>query len=128
MPEIRRIGQVAVTVKDLERATAFYRDRLGLRYLFSAPPGMAFFDCGGTRILLGTTATTGEIGGAQLSSILYFDTPDIHTAHGDLEARGVAFRQPPEKVADLGDRELWLALFDDGEGNVMALMSEPPKR
>ena len=42
------IGQIAVPVGDIERAIAFYRDVLGMRFLFKAPPGLGFFDCAGT--------------------------------------------------------------------------------
>lgn len=121
---IRRIGQIAVTVKDRTRARAFYADVLGLRHLFDAPPGMSFFECGGVRLLLGEGEKEDE---AMSSSILYFDVGDIRSAHETLAGAGVAFERDPHFVADLGDRELWLAFFRDSEGNLMALMSEPLK-
>jgi len=46
-----QIGQIAITVKDVERAVHFYRDALGMRFLFQAG-GLAFFDCGGVRLML----------------------------------------------------------------------------
>lgn len=125
---IRRPGQIAITVRDQARARAFYRDVLELRHLFDAPPKMSFFDCGGVRLLLGEpegeTQPGGEMHGA---SILYFDVADIRAAHAVLESRAVTFVAAPHKVADLGDRELWIAFFRDSEGNVMALMSEQPR-
>lgn len=118
-----RIGQVAVTVEDLERAKAFYRDVVGLRFLFDAPPGMAFFECGGTRLML--ALPEGEF--VKQASILYFDVSDIGAAYAAMSTAGATFLEAPRKVADLGDRELWLAFFRDSEGNPMALMSEPAK-
>jgi len=121
---LERVGQIAIRVLDLERAVATYRDRLGLRLLFQAPPGLAFFDCGGTRLML-SPPEPGELDHA--ASILYFTVTDIHAAHAGLSARGIRFRREPHPVADLGERVLWLAEFDDGEGNVFALMAEIAK-
>lgn len=118
---IRRIGQIAITVRDQQRARAFYRDVLGIHHLFDAPPAMSFFECGGVRLLLGEAEPGAEAHGA---SILYFDVPDIQAAHETLESRAVTIVAAPHKVADLGDRDLWLAFFRDSEGNVLALMSE----
>ncbi len=124
---ITSIGQIAVNVKDVERAITFYRDRLGLRFLFRSPSSagdLAFFDCGGVRLMLGT-AEQGEFD--HPGSILYYNVADIESAHGELQGRGVGFRDDPHKVADLGTRELWLSFFNDSEGNVGAIMSERPK-
>ena len=117
---IERIGQIAVIVKDVTRATAFYRDTLGLTYLFEAP-GMAFFDCGGVRLMLGLPAGEGV---DRASSIIYYKVEDIRQAHQTLEERGVVFLSPPHPVAKLPDHELWLADFKDSEGNLLALMCE----
>lgn len=115
------IGQIAVTVEDVERATAFYRDTLGIPFLFSAPPGMAFFDCAGTRLLLGAAEAPEQ---AHPSSILYFRVGGIGEAHRTLVERGVEFVQEPHVVHRAEDYELWLAFFRDGEGNTHALMEE----
>ena len=123
--DVRRIGQVAITVRDVERARAFYRDVLELRHLFDASPNMSFFDCGGVRLLLGEPEEAGS--SAQSGTIIYLDVPDIHTAHIVLTERGAEFEAEPHHVADLGDRDLWLAFVRDGEGNVLGLMSEVPK-
>lgn len=118
---LTEIGQIALTVSDLERATAFYRDALGIRHLFSAPPGMAFFDCGGVRLLLGTEESSDH---GRHSSVLYFRVEDIEGAHRDLAERGVVFEQEPHVAHRAEDHELWLAFFRDSEGNLHALMSE----
>ena len=121
MTRLSAIKQVSVNARDLARATAFYRDTLGVRHLFDAPPQMSFFDCAGIRLLVGV-AEKAEFD--HPSSILYFDVPDIQAAHRDLEARGVKFRDEPHLAAKLPDREIWLNFFDDTEGNVLALTSE----
>ncbi|HSL83025.1 MAG TPA: VOC family protein [Thermoanaerobaculia bacterium] len=118
---LSEIGQIALTVSDLERATAFYRDALGIRHLFTAPPGMAFFDCGGVRLLLGTEESSDH---GRHSSVLYFRVEDIEGAHRDLAERGVVFEQEPHVAHRAQDHELWLAFFRDSEGNLHALMSE----
>ncbi len=119
-PALSRIGQIAVNVQDVERAVAFYRDALGLRFLFQVP-GLAFFDCDGVRLMLSHPE---EPEFDHPSSVLYFVVADIDAAHGELRERGVAFRDLPHKIADMPDHELWMAFFHDGEGNTMALMCE----
>jgi catechol 2,3-dioxygenase-like lactoylglutathione lyase family enzyme len=118
---LSEIGQIAVPVKDVARATLFYRDKLGLRFLFDTPNPMSFFDAGGVRLMLSLAS---ERKYDHPSSILYFRVPDIGEAHRQLSERGVAFSQAPHKVADLGTHELWLAFFEDGEGSTHALLSE----
>jgi catechol 2,3-dioxygenase-like lactoylglutathione lyase family enzyme len=115
---IESIGQVSIIVKDLERATAFYRDTLGLPFLF-AFPGMAFFDCGGVRLYLARADKP-----AQATSILYYRVADIRAAVGALEGRGVTFLAAPARVHEDARHELWLAFFNDSEDNALALMSE----
>ena len=118
---LQEIGQIAVPVADLERAVAFYRDVLGMRFLFQAPPGLAFFDCGGVRLLLDVPAkTSSEVTG----SIIYYKVPDIQAAYATLRERGVAFEQPPELVAKMPGHDLWMAFFRDPDGNLLALMCE----
>ena len=120
---ITAIQQVAVNVQDLERAKAFYRDKLGIRHLFDGGPKLTFFDCGGVRIMLGLPEKA-EFD--HRSSVLYFRVDDIRGAHRELVSRGVAFRDQPHLIAKLPDREIWMAFFDDSEGNVLAITSEPP--
>ena len=121
-PGLSRIGQIAMNAVDLDRAVAFYRDVLGLPFLFTAPPRLAFFDCGGVRLLLDVPEDK-EF--AHPGSILYFSVDDIQTKYQQLTSRGVKFRDAPHLIARLPDREVWMAFFDDTEGNTLALMSEP---
>jgi predicted enzyme related to lactoylglutathione lyase len=118
------IGQISVNVHDLERATAFYKDQLRLKHLFSVPAKMAFFDCGGIRLML---ATPERADLDHPSSILYFKVGDIETVHQSLAARGVHFETEPMLVAPMATHDLWLAEFRDSENNVLALMCEKPK-
>jgi methylmalonyl-CoA/ethylmalonyl-CoA epimerase len=120
---ITRLGQVAVNVHDLDRATAFYRDTLGLPLLFTAG-GMAFFDCGGVRLML-SRAEKPEFD--HPSSILYFVVPNIAAAHSQLSDKGVRFEAAPRLIAPMPTYDLWMGFFHDSENNVMALMSEVPR-
>jgi methylmalonyl-CoA/ethylmalonyl-CoA epimerase len=119
--ELSRIGQISVTVHDLDRAIAFYRDTLGMKFLFQAPPKMAFFDCGGVRLMLGIPE---EAEFDHPASVLYYKVDDIHGAWAALRERGADLRSEPHLVAKMPDHELWLAFFRDTEGNTLALMSE----
>lgn len=121
MTQLSRLGQIGMTVKDIDRAVAFYRDALGMRFLFQAPPALAFFDCAGTRLMI-TVPTEPEFD--HPGSILYFTVDDIQGAHADLKSRGVVFRDEPRLVAKMPDHELWMTFFGDGEGNTLALMHE----
>jgi len=116
-----KIGQIAITVRDLARAKSFYQDVLGMRFLFDAG-SMCFFQCGEIRFGLGVAEEPTAPGG----TILYFKVPDIHQAHARLKDEGVAFVQPPQMVARMTDHELWLAFLLDPDGNTLALMSEVP--
>ena len=118
---LSRIHQISMRAHDVERAVRFYRDALGLPFLFAAPPRLAFFDCDGVRLMLSTP----EPGFDHAGSILYFAVEDIRQMHDTLATRGVMFRTEPHKIATLADREVWLADFEDSEGNTLALMSEP---
>lgn len=120
---LEEIGQIAITVSDIDRATAFYRDVLGLEHLFSAPPRMAFFNCGGIRLMLGEPEGEADSGHA---SILYYRVPDIQAAFDALTERGAAFEGEPHPVHRTEDSELWLAFLRDSEENLLALMSDVP--
>ena len=119
--QLSTIGQIAMNVKDLARAIEFYRDRLGMRFLFQAPPSLAFFDCGGVRLMLGIAESKEH---DHPGSVLYFKVDDIDRAYAELKARDVGFRGEPHLIAKLPDHELWMAFFDDSEGNMLALMHE----
>lgn len=121
---LSRIHQISMRVHDVDRAVRFYRDALGVPFLFAAPPQLAFFDCGGVRLMLSTP----EPGFDHPGSVLYFAVDDIAEAHAALKTRGVVFNTEPHKIATLADREVWLADFKDSEGNTLALMSEPRLR
>jgi catechol 2,3-dioxygenase-like lactoylglutathione lyase family enzyme len=119
---LSQIGQVSMRVRDLDRAVTFYRDMLGLPFLFKAPPQLAFFDCAGVRLLLDVPEDK-EFD--HPGSILYFTVDDIQQMHQALVSRGLQFRKGPHLIARLPDREVWMAFFGDTEGNTLALMSEP---
>jgi methylmalonyl-CoA/ethylmalonyl-CoA epimerase len=118
---LEEIGQIAVPVSDIDRAITFYRDIIGMRFLFQAPPGLGFFDCNGVRLLLDAPAKAQD---KNYSSIIYYKVPDLQTAYTILLARGVVFEQKPELVAKMPDHELWMAFFRDPDSNLLALMSE----
>jgi len=115
------IGQIALRAHDLDRAVAFYRDTLGMRFLFTAPPGLAFFDCGGIRLMLSRPEQP-ELD--HPGSVIYYKVPDIQHARDTLVGRGVAFESEPHLIARLPDHDLWMGFFRDSEGNPLALMSE----
>lgn len=120
---LNSILQIAINVQNLGRAIEFYRDKLGIKFLFQAGDKLAFLDCGGVRLMLDIPED------ARLqhpSSIVYFNVSHIQAAHKELAERGVKFENAPHCIARMPGREVWLNEFNDGEGNVMALMSEVP--
>jgi predicted enzyme related to lactoylglutathione lyase len=121
---LSQIGQIAVNAHDLERATAFYRDKLGMKLLFVVPPRMSFFDCAGLRLML-SLPDRPEFDHA--SSIIYFNVEDLQQAVTTLKERGVLFEEEPEFVADMGTYDLWMASFRDSENNLLALQSNVAK-
>ena len=118
---ISGIGQIAINAHDVGRAAAFYQDTLGLKLLFKAGPGLAFFDCGGVRLML-TIPEKPEFDHA--SSILYFSVPDIQAAFAGMKEKAVKFQDEPHLIARMPDHDLWMVFFYDTEGNLMGLMSE----
>jgi methylmalonyl-CoA/ethylmalonyl-CoA epimerase len=120
-PGITRLGQIQIRTYDVERAAAFYEKVLGLKLLFKAPPGLAFFDCGGVRLMLDRPEKP-EFNHA--SSILYFAVPDIRAAQSCMKEQGVRFEDEPHMIARLPDHDLWMTFFRDTEENMLALMSE----
>jgi len=117
---LNQIGQIAVPVSDIDRAVAFYRDSLGMRFLFQAPPGLGFFDCAGVRLMLDAPAKAA----GHHSSVIYYKVADLQAAVETLSARGVTFEAKPHLIARLPDHELWMAFLRDPDGNMLALMSE----
>ena len=120
---LSRIRQIALVVHDLPEAVAYYRDKLGMKLLFEAPPGMAFFDCNGIWLMLSLPEKDFD----QAGSVLYFEVEDIQAAHRTLSERGVQFIDDPHLIADMGTYQLWMSFFRDPNGNPLALRSEIKK-
>jgi len=116
-----KVAQLLIPVENFEKGVSFYRDILGIPFLFSAPPQMAFFDCGGVRLLVGVMPAGQD---AQRGSTIYFEVPDIAAVYSALTAKGVGFKAEPHLVNRTPKSELWLAEFTDPDGNQLALMSE----
>ena len=121
--QLGRIGQIAIVVKDVARATAFYRDTLGMKLMYEFP-GLAFFDAGGVRLML-SRAEDPRFDHA--ASILYYKVDDIGGTHATLESRGVKVEERPHMIAQMPDHDLWIGSYVDSEDNVFALMSEVPR-
>lgn len=113
------VGQIAVTVTDLERSRNFYRNTLGMKFLFDAG-NMAFFQCGTIRFMIGTAAHPVQPGG----TIIYFRVDDIDATHSALVAKGVEFLQKPHLVARMQEHDLWMAFLADPDQNPIGLMCE----
>jgi len=118
-----RIGQIAIRVRDIGRAVRFYRDTLGMRFLFEVPH-LAFFDCGGVRLMLSTPESP-EFD--HPGSVLYYKVQDINASYDGLRKRGVQFIDAPHLIAQLADHDLWMVFFRDSEENTLGLMSEVPR-
>jgi methylmalonyl-CoA/ethylmalonyl-CoA epimerase len=116
---LSQIGQIALTISDIDTAIAFYRDKLGLKFLFQAG-NLGFFDCGGVRLML-SPAETPE---PRSNSVLYFKVSDLAQARGELMERGVAFDDEPHLIARMPDHNLWMTFFRDQDRNLLGLMSE----
>lgn len=119
---LNQIGQIAVHADDLNRAVAFYRDTLGMKFLFQAPPALAFFDCGGIRIML--DAVVEKDTPERINSLIYYKVDDLNATYETLSSRRVSFHSKPHLIAKLPDHDLWMAFFRDSEENLVGLMSE----
>lgn len=117
--QLNEIAQIALTVRDLERAKNFYQNTLGMKFLFDAGT-MAFFQCGAIRLMIGLSEETVSIGG----TILYFKVEDIEKVHRMLVDRGVEFVQAPHLIARMPSHDLWMSFLKDTEGNTLGMMSE----
>ena len=117
---LQRVGQIAIPVQDLHRAIDFYRVKLGLPYLFTAGT-LAFFDCGGVRLMLTLPEGTQEI---QHGAVIYYAVNDIHTAYHTLVDRGVHFDDAPHSIAEMDTYDLWMAFLRDSEHNLIGIMGE----
>jgi predicted enzyme related to lactoylglutathione lyase len=119
--KISEIGQIAITVSHIETALSFYRDKLGLTFLFSPSPELAFLMAGTVRIMLSTPQGAGAVGA---NSILYFKVSDIASTYNELVTRGASSEREPALIARMPDHELWLAFLRDPDGNLVGLMEE----
>ena len=119
---VSEIGQIAVVVRDVAKATTFYRDVLGLKFLFSAGPNLAFLQAGTVRLML--TVPEGNVGEPGKNSILYFKVADLAATHAAIVARGAKNEHAPRMIAKMPDHELWMGFVRDMDGNVVGLMSE----
>lgn len=120
-PKLSPIGQIAVTVSNVDTALKFYRDVLGIPFLFSASPDLAFLNANGVRLMLSTPQGAGSVGH---NSILYFTVSDIVATYAALVARGAANGRAPALTAKMPDHELWTAFLKDPDGNLVSLMEE----
>jgi len=117
---LSQLGQISMNAHDVDRATAFYADTLGVKLLFRAG-GMAFFDCAGVRLMLSKPSSPEY---DHPGSVLYFKVDDLEGRHLELADKGVTFVSKPHLIAKMPDHELWMAFFKDTEGNTLALMCE----
>ena len=115
-----KVAQFLIPVDDFDKGVAFYRDTLGIPFLFAAPPQMAFFNCGGIRLLVGVVPA----GKVHRGSAIYFQVLDIKAVYQHLKGKGVDFKGEPHIVHRTPQSELWLVEFADPDGNQLALMSE----
>ena len=120
---VSQLGQVSLTVDDIDTAERFYGETLGLRKLFRFGD-LVFFDCSGVRLFIEKSNSKPF---TPASSVLYFRTPDIGMAFQQLKSRGVSFVDSPHMIAPMEDHDLWMTFFKDPSGNTLALMHEAPK-
>ncbi|CAN7523803.1 VOC family protein [Pseudoxanthomonas sp. LjRoot143] len=120
-PRLADIRQIAITVGDVDTALAFYRDVLGLAFLFQPAPTLAFLSAGDVRLMLTTPQGAGAVGA---NSILYFSVDDIVATQAALVARGATEERPPQLAARMPDHELWTGFLRDPDGNLVGLMEE----
>ena len=120
---LSQIKQIAIPVKEIGEAKRFYRDVLGLKHLFDAPPALSFFDCGGVRLMLSGPDAQGKDGNEQ-HPVLYYDVDDIKATHARMKAAGAQSIEEPHIVAKMNDIEVWIGFVSDGQGNSVGLMSE----
>ncbi len=121
---VSSIKQIAITVSDVDKALAFYRDILDLEFLFSTGPNLAFLNADGVRIMLSTPQGAGAVGA---NSILYFNTQDIETAYKEFVEKGAKVEREPQLAANLPDHDLWTGFLRDPDDNLVGLIEEKPK-
>jgi methylmalonyl-CoA/ethylmalonyl-CoA epimerase len=124
--QLSRIRQIALPVHDIKEGARFYRDVLGLRHLFDAPPALSFFDCGGVQLMLSGPDAQGKDGDQQ-HAVLFYDVSDIRKTHGKIKSSGAKSIEEPRVITRMNGREIWISSFSDGQGNVVSLMSDVPE-
>jgi methylmalonyl-CoA/ethylmalonyl-CoA epimerase len=124
---LSRIRQIALPVDSVEKAKTFYRDVLGMRHLFDAPPALSFFDCGGVRLMLAGPEAQGEDGGKQ-HAVLFYDVSDIEATFAQISAAGAPTLAKPHIITRMNGHEVWIAELSDGQGNSVSLISEVPEK
>ena len=120
-PTLSEIRQIAITVSDVSKVLPFYRDVLGLKFLFSPAPNLAFLAAGSVRLMLTTPQGAGTVG---QNSILYFKVSDIETTHAAIVKRGAQNERSPTLAAKMPDHQLWIGFVRDPDGNLVGLMEE----
>jgi methylmalonyl-CoA/ethylmalonyl-CoA epimerase len=120
---LSKIKQIALPVADVNEAKRFYKDVLGMQHLFDAPPALSFFDCGGVRLMLAGPAAQGPDGNDQ-HAVLFYDVADIKPTYSAIVSAGAKSRSEPHIITRMNGREIWIAEMEDGQGNIVALMSE----
>ena len=120
---IKNIGQIAIAVTDIKKSIAFYKDVLGLPLLFEAPPGLAFFDCGGVRLML--TVLQGHERDHK-TSVIYYKVGDIKAAVNSIKNKGIVFEREPGLVSKMPDHELWIGFIRDPDNTLVGIMAEIP--
>lgn len=121
--EIHGIGQIAIAVSDIKQAVKFYKDKLGLSLLFEVPSGMAFFECGGIRLMI--TEQNGDVKDHN-TSVIYYRVTDIKSVAISMIERGIAFTREPQMAVKMSDHELWIGFLRDPDGNLIGIMEEVP--
>lgn len=122
---LARIKQIAIPVHTLDKAKAFYRDTLGMRHLFDAPPALSFFDCGGVQLMLAGPEAQGKDGDQQ-HTVLFYDVSDIKKTHARIKSSGAKGLEEPRMITRMNGREIWISSVSDGQGNVVGLMCDVP--
>lgn len=113
------LAQVSRTVSDIETASTWYRDVLGLPHLFSAGE-LAFFDMNGTRLALSQASPP-----QSSEAILYFEVSDIHAVTQTLKDHQVEILREAQFVHRHADgTEEWMAFFNDPDGRPLALLEQ----
>ena len=123
---LSRIRQIALPVREIAEAKRFYRETLGMRHLFDAPPALSFFDCGGVQLMLAGPEGQGK-DGEQQHAVLFYDVSDINAAHARIKSSGAKSLEEPRVIARMNGREIWISSVSDGQGNVVGLMSDTPE-